>query len=316
MKILVTGGAGYVGTNLVTELLKVGNQVIVLDECWFGNYLPEVSNLKLVKGDIRDKELINNLDDDVEIIYHLANIANDPSGLIDSKLTWETNVLASKFLIEWAIDINVRKFIYASSGSVYGIQDSEKVTEDLPLDPISDYNKTKMISERVLLSYKEHIPIFLMRPATICGYSPRMRLDLTVNLLTYQALKNKIITVFGGDQIRPNVVLEDMIATYLYFLENDIEPGIYNVGFENLSVMQIANIISEKFNAEIKVTSSNDPRSYRLNSDKLLSTGFSPKYLIGDAINQIVDKYNSGEIIDGIENHNVKMMEFLKLKNG
>tara|TARA_Y100000590_G_scaffold304549_1_gene343425 strand:- start:561 stop:1514 length:954 start_codon:yes stop_codon:yes gene_type:complete len=312
MKILVTGGAGYVGTKLVSELLDLGHKIVVLDQCWFGNYLPKSNNLKLIKGDIRDKELVNNLDEDIEIIYHLANIANDPSGLIDSKLTWETNVLATKFLVEWAIDINISKFIYASSGSVYGVKEEEKVTEDLPLEPISDYNKTKMISERVLLSYSDKIPTYILRPATICGFSPRMRLDLTVNVLTFHALNFGVINVFGGDQIRPNINIKDMISTYTHFLFSEIEPGIYNVGFENLSVKDIAHIISEKFNVPINFSDSNDPRSYRLNSDKLLSTGFIPKFSVNDAIEEVNLMFRKDLIRDDDFNYNVKTMDILK----
>ena len=312
MKILVTGGAGYVGTQLVSELLGAGHKIIVLDECWFGNYLPNSKNLKLIKGDIRDKELVNNLDDEIEIIYHLANIANDPSGLIDSKLTWETNVLATKFLIEWAIEINVSKFIYASSGSVYGVKEEENVTEDLPLEPISDYNKTKMISERVLLSYINQIPIYILRPATICGFSPRMRLDLTVNVLTFHALNFGVINVFGGDQIRPNINIKDMISVYKHFLCSEIESGIYNVGFENLSVKSIAHIISEKFNVPINFSDSNDPRSYRLNSDKLLSTGFIPKFSVNDAIEEVNFMFRKNLIRDDDVNYNVRTMDILK----
>ena len=232
---------------------------------------------------------------------------------VDCKL----GVLPSRWIRDvstgWvAIEINVSKFIYASSGSVYGVKEEENVTEDLPLEPISDYNKTKMISERVLLSYINQIPIYILRPATICGFSPRMRLDLTVNILTFHALNFGVINVFGGDQIRPNINIKDMISVYKHFLCSEIESGIYNVGFENLSVKSIAHIISEKFNVPINFSDSNDPRSYRLNSDKLLSTGFIPKFSVNDAIEEVNFMFRKNLIRDDDVNYNVRTMDILK----
>ena len=186
MNIMVTGGCGYVGTILVNKILTRKYNVTVVDTMWFGNYLENHPNLLIIKEDIRN---IDNIPmEGIDCIIHLANIANDPSGDLDSKLTWEVNVLASKLLVEKAIDSGVKQFIYASSGSVYGVKDEDQVTEELSLIPISDYNKTKMISERVFLSYSDKINLQCIRPATVCGYSPRMRLDLSVNMLTMQAL--------------------------------------------------------------------------------------------------------------------------------
>ena len=166
--------------------------------------------------------------------------------------------------------------IFASSGSVYGIKEEPQVTEDLTLMPISDYNKSKMISERVLLSYQDKITLQIIRPATVCGYSPRMRLDLSVSMLTMQALTNGKITVFGGQQTRPNIHMNDMIGVYLHFLKlGSKEQGIYNAGFENISILDIAKKVTEHISARIEITESNDPRSYRQNSDKLIGTGFS-----------------------------------------
>ena len=209
MNIMVTGGCGYIGTQLVNLLLKNNFHVLVIDTQWFGNYLLKHKNLKIKKKDIRDL----NLSDfkNINSIIHLANIANDPSVELNPTLSWEVNVLASQKLIELSIKAGLKHFIYASSGSVYGIKRERKVTEDLDLVPISIYNKTKMISERVLLSYAEKIKVHCIRPATVSGYSDRMRLDLSVNMLTFQALKNKKITVFGGKQIRPNIHIKDMI---------------------------------------------------------------------------------------------------------
>lgn len=307
MNILLTGGCGYVGTNLSNTLLQDGHNLTVVDIMWFGNYLKPHKNLSVIKTDIRD---IDNVPmKNIDVVIHLANIANDPTGDLNPKLTWEVNVLASKFLIEKAIDNNVKQFIYASSGSVYGVKDEPEVTEDLDLIPISDYNKTKMISERVLLSYKDDIIVQCIRPATVCGYSPRMRLDLSVNMLTMQALTKKRITVFGGDQTRPNIQMKDMINVYLHFLElGKNAPGIFNAGFENISILDIAKIVTRHIKAEIVVTESNDPRSYRQNSDKLLATGFTPEYCVEDAIRDIIEKYNNNELKDNDGYYNIKTM--------
>ena len=215
MKILVTGGCGYTGTVLVKSLLKDNHKVIVIDTQWFGNYLKRNKNLKIIKGDIR------NLKDyyfkRVDSVIHLANIANDPGVELNPNLSWEVNVLAIRKLAELSIKNKVKQIIFASSGSVYGLKKEKKVTEDLDLVPISTYNKTKMIAERVLMSYQDKIKIHCIRPATVCGLSPRMRLDVTVNNLTFQACKNKIITVFGGKQIRPNIHIKDLIRVYKFF---------------------------------------------------------------------------------------------------
>jgi len=308
-KILVTGGTGYIGTILVEKLLEDGHLVTVVDTMWFGDYLKENKNLIKIKTDILD---ISNIPmDGIDTILHLANIANDPTGDLNSKLTWEVNVLASKLLVEKAIRNGVKQFIYASSGSVYGVKNEPQVTEDLDLVPISDYNKTKMVSERVLESYKDKIKIVSIRPATVCGYSPRMRLDVSVNMLTMQALQNQKITVFGGEQVRPNIHIQDMVGVYLHFLQNSDLTGIYNAGFENISILDIAQRVTKDIEAEIIVTPSNDPRSYRLNSDKLLATGFSPKHGVDFAIKEIVEKFNRGVLKDEDKYYNLKVMNKL-----
>lgn len=311
-KILVTGACGYVGTNLVPALLELGHQVIAIDTMWFGNFLMEHENLTIIKGDIQDTDSVPM---DVDTVIHLANIANDPCGDLNSKLVWEVNALASMRLVEKAISHGVKQFIYASSGSVYGVKEEEQVIEDLSLVPISDYNKTKMISERVLLSYEDQICLQIVRPATVCGYSPRMRLDVSVNMLTMQALKNKRITVFGGKQTRPNIHIKDMINVYLHFLEKGTSiSGIYNAGFENISILDIANRVQEKIDAEVVVTESNDPRSYRLNSDKILATGFKQEYGVDYGINEVIEKYNSGDLKDMDQYYNIRVMKQLMEK--
>ncbi len=314
MHILVTGGCGFVGTNLVPGLLNSGYKVTVVDTMWFGNFLQEDKNLTLVREDIRK---IDNIPmDGVDSVIHLANISNDPCGELNAKLSWEVNALATMQLVEKAISCGVKQFIYASSGSVYGVKDEDQVTEELSLLPISDYNKTKMISERVLLSYMDRILVHSIRPATICGYSKRMRLDLSVNMLTMQALANGKITVFGGEQTRPNLHMKDMIRIYLHFLEHGEKfPGIFNAGFENLSIMEIAEKVTQFVPAQIVVTESNDPRSYRLNSDKLLQTGFTPRFGVEDGIKEVIEAVNAGQLKNEDRYYNLRVMKQLQQLN-
>ncbi len=307
--ILILGGCGYKGSVLTSTLLEKGFRVTVYDIMWFGNLLQKNEKLLVVKGDIRDIEKVPM--QGVDVIIHLANVANDPCGELNSKLVWEVNALATMQLVEKAIKNKVKQFIYASSGSVYGVKDEPDVTEDLELVPISDYNKTKMISERVLLSYVDRIIVQIIRPATVCGYSPRQRLDVTVNMLTMLALRNGEITVFGGDQTRPNIHMQDIIDIYLHFLEHPELTGIYNAGFENITIMEIAHKINQQISSKITVTVSNDPRSYRQNSDKLLATGFTPCYTVEDGIGDIIEAYKSKKIHDRDECYNIRTMKYL-----
>jgi len=311
-KILVTGATGYKGSVLVPKLLSKGYHVVAFDMQWFGNQLPEHENLTVIKGDVIDTPSIplNGID----AIIHLASIANDPCGDLDPKLTWETSALATMQLADRAKREGIKHFVYASSGSVYGIKDEDSVTEELPLEPLSEYNKTKMVSERVLMSYRDDMTVQIVRPATVCGLSPRMRLDVAVNMLTMQALKNGKITVFGGEQARPNIHIDDITDLYVFLLENPQVTGIYNAGFENITVGEIAEIIKEKINAEVVTTPSNDPRSYRVNSDKLLATGFVPKKNVRIAIEEMIAAYNQGKLVDQDKWYNLKWMQKTVLK--
>ena len=310
MHILVTGGCGYIGSVLTPKLLNLGHRVTIYDIMWFGRHLTDHENLHVVQGDIRDVESVPM--EDIDAIIHLANIANDPCGDLNSKLAWEVNVLATMGLVEKAITHKVKQFILSSSGSVYGVKEEAKVTEELPLVPISDYNKTKMISERVLLSYKDQITIQCIRPATVCGYSPRMRLDLSVNMLTMQALANGRITVFGGAQTRPNIHIQDITDVFIHFLNlKDKAPGVYNAGFENISILDIAKRVTEHVPAEIVIFESNDPRSYRINADKLLSTGFKQQHTVDDAIVEMIVAYKTGKLADKDLWYNIKTMKKL-----
>ena len=313
MKILVTGGCGYVGTVLTNKLLEDGHEVCVIDTQWFGNHLKPHPNLEVLQEDVRNTDSIPLKG--VEAVLHLANIANDPGVELNPTLSWEVNVLAAQQLADRAVRHGVKQFVFASSGSVYGIKDEPQVTEGLTLVPISVYNKTKMVAERVLLSYANQMNVYNIRPATVCGYSPRMRLDVSVNMLTMQALKNKVMTVFGGLQTRPNIHIQDMVNVYRHILANPQLPsGAYNAGFENITILDIAQKVADKVGAEIKVTESNDPRSYRQNSDKLLATGFVPQYSVSDAIDEVISKYQSGELVDNDQCYTVKWMNHLNLQ--
>ena len=311
MKILLTGGCGYIGTPLTQSLLEKGHEVIVYDTQWFGNHLQENPRLCVVQGDIRDIEKVPMRG--VEVVLHLANIANDPCSDLNSKLNWEVNALATMRLVEKAIAEGARQFVFASSGSVYGVKEEPEVTEELSLVPISDYNKTKMVSERILLSYAAQILVQAVRPATVCGYSPRMRLDVAVNMLTMQALANGKITVLGGNQTRPNIHIRDMVRVYHHFLDQGSKiQGIYNAGFENISILDIANRVKAKVACKIEVKDSNDPRSYRLCSKKLQATGFEPKYTVADGIDEVITAYREGKLKMEDRHFNIKTMTKLK----
>ena len=318
--ILVTGGGGYAGTNLVNELLSENYIVTALDTFWFGNYLKKHKNLKIIKKDIRDiseKDLKK-----IDCIMHLASIANDPAAELDAKLTWDVNVLATYKLINLAINQKVKKFIFASSGSVYGIKKEKRVTEDLSLEPVSEYNKSKMIGERVLLSYKDKIDLTILRPATVCGYSPAMRLDVAINALTFGALQNNLITVFGGKQIRPNLTMFDMIKAYKFSLKRKFKKDrplndiIFNLGFENLTILNMAKRIQKilKSNSKILIKSSNDPRSYRQNSDRIIKRGFKPQKKIEDAILEIKNQFKKKKIAKKDNFYRINTLKMIKAK--
>lgn len=306
MKILVTGGCGYKGHVLIPKLLARGYEVVALDTQWFGSFLTPHAKLTVVKGDVRHIDSVPL--DGVDCIIHLSSIANDPCGDLNPQLTWEVSALATMQLADKAKRVGIKRFIYASSGSVYGIKDEPQVTEDLELKPVSEYNKTKMVGERVLLSYSDDMVVQIVRPATVCGYSPRMRLDVSVNMLTMQALTNGKITVFGGDQTRPNIHIDDITDVYLHLIDHPELTGIYNAGFENISILDIAKLVTKHVPADILVSPSNDPRSYRVNSDKLLATGYKPKKGVEQAILEIIEKYRSGVLTDDERYSNLKWM--------
>ena len=313
MRILVTGGCGYVGSVLVPQLLSDGHNVLVIDDQWFGNFLPSHPELAI------RKKSINQIDDadlnGIEAVIHLANVANDPSVELNSTFSWEVNVLhTTQFLELCKRAKSVKKFMFASSGSVYGVKSEPNVTEELSLVPISAYNKTKMSAERVCLSYAEYFDVICVRPATVCGVSPRMRFDVVVNMFVLQAFTKSKITVLGGEQVRPNIHIDDMASVYTHFLgKNGLVSAIYNAGFENISVMDIAKMVQEVFKVEIEVKPSNDPRSYRQDSTKLIESGFVRKKSVSDAISEIATKLKNGEVKDDERWHTVKWMTSEKI---
>ena len=291
MNILVTGGCGYVGSILIPKLISDGHKIINIDTQWFGNYLIKHKNLKNIKKnilDISEKDL-----DGVNIIIHLASIANDPMGDLVQNLTWEYSCIGTMKLMELAIKKKVSRFIFASSASVYGIKKDKKVTETLSLEPISIYNKAKMITERTILSYSDKINISIIRPATVCGVSPRMRFDVSVNMMAYQALKNSRMTVFGGQQTRPNIHIDDLLDIYiLFFSKKKKFNGIFNAGFENLKIIDIAKKVQKLIPSKIDIIKNNiDIRDYRIDSSKLLLLGFKPKKNVNTAIAEILETY-------------------------
>jgi nucleoside-diphosphate-sugar epimerase len=307
MNILVTGACGYKGNVLVPKLLNEGHSVTAFDIMWFGNDLQKHNKLRVIQGDVRNVSEIPL--SGVDAIIHLSSVANDPAGDLDPKLTWEISALATMQLIDRAARLGVRHFIYASSGSVYGLKEEAQVTEDLTLVPLSEYNKTKMVAERVVLSYSDQMVVQIVRPATVCGISPRMRFDVSVNMLTMQALTRGEITVLGGDQTRPNIHIDDITDLYLFLLNRPDVSGIYNAGFENLSIRRIAEMACEKASARINVFPSNDPRSYRVNSDKLLATGFRPRKTVENAIDEICHAYREGRLKDEERFHTLPWMQ-------
>jgi nucleoside-diphosphate-sugar epimerase len=307
VSILITGGCGYVGTKLTAAVLaRTGENVTVLDTQWFGNHLDPNPRLTVLRRDVRE---IDDLDlSGFDTIFHLANIANDPSVELNPYASWEVNVLATMRLVDRAARQGVQQLIFASSASVYGLKSEPDVTEDLELVPLSEYNKTKMVAERVILSYGDRLVTSLIRPATVCGPSPRMRLDLTVNLLTMQALTNGAMTVLGGSQVRPNIHVDDLVDVYLFARDRRL-AGVYNAGFENLSVLEIAQRIAARVGADITILPSNDPRSYRVCSDRLLACGFAPKKNVAIAIEEMVAAFRSGALKDDPASHNVTWMK-------
>ena len=315
MNLLITGGCGYIGSELTQHLLLKKNKVTIVDNFWFGNYHKKNNNLRIIKEDIRNFGRLNIKN--IDVIIHLANVANDPTVELNPTLSWEINALASKIIADHAIKNKVKKIIFLSSGSVYGVKKENKVIEELQLNPISTYNKTKMVSERVFLSYKNNIDIKCLRPATVCGLSERLRLDLTVNKLTFDGFYKNRIVVDGGSQIRPNVHIKDLVGAVDHFLftKKTFKHNIYNVGFENFSILKIAEKIKKRTDAKIIRKKSIDIRSYRQDSSRLMKTGFRPKFNVEYAIDELIEYFSHRRKNDfGDQNFNLIKMKQLNVR--
>ena len=325
--VLVTGGAGYVGSVLVPKLLAKGYKVKVIDLYLYGeDALAGVKNnpgLVQVKGDIRDTELLAREIPGADAVVHLACISNDPSFELDPLLGKSINYDAFLPLVQIAKKNKAQRFIYASSSSVYGVKKEENVTEDLPLEPLTDYSKYKMLCEGQLL--KEQSPDFavlILRPATVCGYSPRLRLDLTVNVLTNHAVNLGRIIVFGGRQKRPNIHIEDMTDLYVQALEFPaglISGKVYNAGYENHTLVEIAEKVRSVVGSRVAITTtaSDDPRSYHVSSEKIgKELGFKASHSIEEAAAGLVDAFRKGRIpnsMTDIRYYNIKTMKAASL---
>jgi len=327
-KVLVTGGAGYVGAILVPKLLNHGYDVRVLDLFIYGDDvfsgIGDHPGLKLIRGDIRDQELLKKALTDCDAVIHLACISNDPSFELDPALGKSINYDAFAPLVDIAKANGVKRFIYASSSSVYGIKEEKDVTEDLPLLPLTDYSKYKALCEEVLL--KKRSPgfvVLILRPSTVCGYSPRLRLDLTVNILTNHAVNNRRITVFGGQQMRPNIHIEDMAQVYIKSLEwpdAAIDGKIFNVGYDNFTVSEIAEKVRRVMgdDVEIVTTPTNDNRSYHVSSAKIKKElGFVADHSVEEAIHDLVAAFRAGKIPNPMTDaryYNIKTMQQINLR--
>lgn len=327
-RVLVTGGAGYVGSCLVPKLLAAGFPVNVLDLYLFGEEVlaPVRSNpnLREIKGDLRDPQAVSSALENCSAVIHLACISNDPSFELNPALGKSINYDAFRPLVRAAKEKGVERFIYASSSSVYGIKNDPSVTEDLPLEPLTDYSKYKALCETVLEEERaDNFATLIIRPATVCGYAPRLRLDLTVNILTNHAINNGKIRVFGGAQKRPNIHIEDITDLYIECLQlpsGRIDGGIYNAGYENHSVMEIAEMVRSVVgqSTSIAVEETDDLRSYHISSDKLSAElGFVPKMNIPNAVDSLAAAFEHGQIpkaMDDPRYYNIRTMQNLGLQ--
>lgn len=326
-RVMVTGGAGYVGSSLIPKLLATGYEVSNLDLYLYGDIFAHLGDnpaLRQVKGDLRNPTDVQRALEGCDAVIHLACISNDPSFDLDPNLGKSINYDCFRPLVKASKDVGVKRFIYASSSSVYGIKNDPEVTESLPLEPLTDYSKYKAMCEEVLEQERE--PGFVavtIRPATVCGYAPRLRLDLTVNILTNLAINNGRITVFGGEQLRPNIHVEDMTDLYLLLLQSadsQIDGQVWNAGYHNLKVRTIADMVRERIGPEVEivVTPTNDHRSYHVSSEKIhRDLGFVARRTVSDAILDLKDAFGAGKVPNSMTDdryYNIKRMQSAQLR--
>jgi nucleoside-diphosphate-sugar epimerase len=325
-KILITGAGGYVGSALVPALLAQGHQVRAYDLFLYGeDVLDAHPNLQKIKGDLRDRKAMVEGAGGCDIVIHLACISNDPSFELNPSLGKSINLDAFDHVLEAVRQAKAERFIYASSSSIYGVKSEPNVVEDTPPEPLTDYSKFKLECEHRLA--KANLPAetcwTIIRPATVCGYARRLRLDLVVNILTINALINGVIRVFGGPQLRPNLEIGDMVRAYQTLLEaprEKIHGEAFNAGYHNFSLDEIAALVKKTIGdekMEIRHEPTNDPRSYQVNSDKIARVlGFRAQNGLDVAIRSLVEAYRAGTIKDGLKNplyHNIKRMQELNL---
>ena len=323
-KIFITGGAGYVGAVMVPHLLEKGFEVTVLDLMIYGQHvLQKHSNLNAVKGDIRNQDLLKKLIPGHDVVIHLACISNDPSFEMNPELGKSINLDAFRPLVEISKIYNVKRFLYASSSSVYGIKDEPNVHEEMELEPLTDYSIFKADCEKILAEYQsDNFTTATIRPATVCGYSPRQRLDVVVNILTNLAYHKREISIFGGEQLRPNIHIKDMVEAYMVLIKapkEKIAGQIYNAGFENQSVKDIAETVKNTVGDDVKLVTSHsdDNRSYHISSNKIKTElGFETKHTIRDAVEDLCDAFDKNLLPDSLSNEmyfNIKRMQGLNL---
>ncbi|MBO0350650.1 SDR family oxidoreductase [Phormidium pseudopriestleyi FRX01] len=324
-KIYITGGAGYVGARLVPRLLAEGYQVTVLDLMIYGEeVLPSHPHLKAIKGDVRDQNLLQQTIPGHDAVIHLACISNDPSFELNPELGKSINLDAFRPLVEISKQAGVTRFIYASSSSVYGIKEEADVHEEMSLEPLTDYSRFKADCEKILAEYQSlEFTTVTIRPATVCGYSPRQRLDVVVNILSNLAFHKREISVLGGEQLRPNIHIEDMVESYLVLLKSPTEKiagEIFNAGYENQSVLELAKTVQQVMGDDVKLvrTPTNDNRSYHISSRKIaVRLGFVPKHTIREAVEDMKRAFESGLLPNSLTDEryfNIKRMQNLKLK--
>ncbi len=323
-KIFITGGAGYVGSELSKYLINEGYEVTVFDLFIYGETLENHPRLKLIKGDIRDQIKLEKHITGHDVVIHLACISNDPSFELNPKLGKEINLDAFEPLVKISKQNGIKKFIYASSSSVYGIKKEKNVSEEMSLEPITDYSKFKAECEKILFKYKsENFITIVVRPATVCGYSSRQRLDLVVNILTNLAYHKREISVFGGEQLRPNIHIKDMVRSYKFLMEQDekkVNGEIFNVGYENKSINDLANEVTKVIGTDVKIARvpSNDNRSYHISSSKIYKLfGFKNKFNILDAVQDLKSAFENKKLINCLDDENyfnIKKMQNINLK--